>query len=139
MRVEHCEEQDPGGRGCGGRDTAVGRAEAAMRLWGDGPPPSAPSTVRVARLRAQDDVPARGLQRRTRCLAAVTSPGAGAAAALGGGGHGAEEGREASGRSREWGRKSRSWSIFFNFLCRGPLAPCPRQRSPLPRARLGPR
>ena len=84
MRVEHCEEQDPGGRGCGGRDTAVGRAEAAMRLWGDGPPPSAPSTVRVARLRAQDDVPARGLQRRTRCLAAVTSPGAGAAAALGG-------------------------------------------------------
>ena len=113
MRVEHCEEQDPGGRGCGGRDTAVGRAEAAMRLWGDGPPPSAPSTVRVARLRAQDDVPARGLQRRTRCLAAVTSPGAGAAAALGGGGHGAEEGRQASGRSREWGRKSRSWSIFF--------------------------
>jgi len=84
VRVEHCEEQDPGGRGCGGRDTAVGRAEAAMRLWGDGPPPSAPSTVRVARLRAQDDVPARGLQRRTRCLAAVTSPGAGAAAALGG-------------------------------------------------------
>jgi len=115
VRVEHCEEQDPGGRGCGGRDTAVGRAEAAMRLWGDGPPPSAPSTVRVARLRAQDDVPARGLQRRTRCLAAVTSPGAGAAAALGGGGHGAEEGREASGRSREWGRKSRSWSIYLFF------------------------
>jgi len=68
-------------------------------------------------------------------LAAVTSPGAGAAAALGGGGHGAEEGREASGRSREWGRKSRSWSIFFLIffaeghwphalgkdpLCRGP-------------------
>ena len=64
---------------------------------------------------AQDDVPARGLQRRTRCLAAVTSPGAGAAAALGGGGHGAEEGREASGRSREWGRKSRSWSIYLFF------------------------
>jgi len=128
-----------GGRGCGGRDTAVGRAEAAMRLWGDGPPPSAPSTVRVARLRAQDDVPARGLQRRTRCLAAVTSPGAGAAAALSGVGtvRRRDEKRREGAESGEG--KAEAGVFFFNFLCRGPLAPCPRQRSPLPRARLGPR
>ena len=84
-------------------------------------------------------MPARGLQRRTRCLAAVTSPGAGAAAALSGVGtvRRRDEKRREGAESGEG--KAEAGVFFFNFLCRGQLAPCPRQRSPLPRARLSPR